>query len=149
MTISPEADPDEYLRDCVRIEPLVIEEEFVRLPADLAFWNERYSQCVRTFLMAKLDADECEARLRIVHREMLLATGAKVTESQVDSAVTQDGATRDARIRLIEAEAAKQRLGGIVDAIRTKRDMLISLGAHMRAELQGDPVLRRERADRR
>ena len=146
MTITPDIDPDEFLRDCVRIEPLVIEEEFVRLPSDLAYWNGRFADCQRTYQLAKLDAEETEAKLRIIHREMLLAAGGKTTESQVDSAVTVDGATRDSRVKLIEADVAMKRVGGIVDAIRTKRDMVISLGAHMRAELQGDPVLRHQRA---
>jgi hypothetical protein len=142
-------DVGEYLRDCVRIEPLVIEEEYVRLPADLAYWNARFSESVQAFLTAKMNAEEHEARQRILHREILLAAGGKATESQVDAAVTCDPSIREVRIKYIAAEARKHHIGGIVDAIRTKRDMLISLGAHMRAELQGDPVLKTDRANRR
>ncbi len=142
-------DVQEYLRDCVRIEPLVIEEEYVRLPADLAYWNARYSESVQAFLTEKMNSEEHEARQRILHREMLLAAGGKATESQVEAAVLCDPSMREARLRYITAEARKHHVAGIVDAIRTKRDMLISLGAHMRAELQGDPVLKQERANRR
>jgi len=36
----------------------------------------------------------------------------------------------------------KIRLYGVIDAVRTKRDMLISIGAQVRAEMESDPSIR-------
>jgi hypothetical protein len=148
-SISPEIDPDEYRRDCVRIEPLCMEEEFVRLPADLAHWNAQLSDAVRAFLLAKLNLEETEAKLTIVHREALIAENGKTTESQVAAAVTVDPKLHAARVMLIEAEVAKGRIGGFAEAVKAKRDMLISLGAQLRAEMQGDPSIRQTHANAR
>jgi hypothetical protein len=137
-----EKTPDEFLRDCVQIEPLALEEEFIRMPADLAYWTQRYAEAQRKCMLAKLDLDETDARLTLMHRERMLAVGDKATEKIVDSAVTSDPAMHAARAAFIEAEYEKNKLNGTVDAIRTKKDMLVSLGAHIRAELQGDPALR-------
>jgi hypothetical protein len=142
-------DPDEYLRSCVHILPEALEEEFVRLPTDLAYWNGKYAEASREHLVAKMEMDRLRARLLIEHREKLMLTNTKVTESMVESAVEQDETYGAGRLRLIEAEVEKVRLHGALDAIRTKRDMLISLGAHVRAEMAGDPHLREEARGRR
>lgn len=135
---------DTYLKDSVRIVPEAIQEEFVRLPADLALWNHRYAQAYQLFVTRKVDADRLEALLEIEHRERLTMAG-KTTESQVKAAVETDSRMYDARRALIDAEVEKVRLNGVLDAVRSKRDMLISIGAHQRAEMQGDPSIRTAR----
>jgi hypothetical protein len=52
---------------------------------------------------------------------------------------------QQARAKEVAADAERVRLYGVLDALRSKRDMLISLGAHIRAEMQHDPMIR-ERA---
>lgn len=146
MTID---NPDDYIRECVRIAPEALEEEFVRLPADLAYWNGQYADATREHLVAKLDLDRLYARLVIEHRERLANTNNKVTESMVESAVSNDDNYAAGRLRLIETEVDKVRLQGVVDAVRSKRDMIISIGAHIRAEMAGDPHLREEARGRR
>jgi hypothetical protein len=137
-------DPHTALMDAVKIEPLALQEEFVRLPSDLAYWNARYADAQRTFLVRKLELDQLNARLRIELRERLLVTESKVTESMVDSRVELDDRYGNARLAMVEAEADKMHKYGAVDALRAKRDMLVSLGAHVRAEMQHDPQLRDE-----
>jgi hypothetical protein len=67
----------------------------------------------------------------------------------VESAVEMDQRNFDAKMRAIEAEVDEKRLRGVLDAVRTKRDMLISLGAHVRIEMEHDPVIREEVRGRR
>lgn len=156
---------DAYLAECVQITPELISEEFVRTPADLAYWNARYADGVRTHLKAKLHLDmvqrdgakevaEATARARIECREEIQSQNDKrVTESMVEAAVETHApllAAREkaasaevqARFAFIEAEAQKAELYGFVDAIRTKKEMLISLGAQLRKEMEGDPTIR-------
>jgi hypothetical protein len=138
-----ELDVDEYLYESVRIEPLALEEEFVRMSADLAYWNQRYAAAVREHLTSKIAIERTASHLRIIHRERLTAENPKPpTESMVEAAVNTDEQMDKARAALIDAEVEKVRLAGVLDAVRTKRDMLVSLGAHVRAEMQADPSIR-------
>lgn len=140
---------EDYLAQSVQIEPLALQEEYVRLPGDVAYWNERYAVALRAHLVLKIDYEKAESRVRIETRETMLADTAaksKPTESMIDAAVAQDEDLRDLRIKLIEAEVEKVRLHGVLEAVRTKRDMLISLGAHVRQEMDHDPVVREQQA---
>lgn len=139
---------DQYLAECVQIEPLAIEEEFVRVPADLAYWNERYTRAVDAFHRAKIRVSKLEALLSIEHREALTANG-KATEKMIEAAVESDQRLLDARDSLVNAEVEKVRLAGYCEAVRTKRDMIISIGAHLRAEMGGDPSIRSQQAGAR
>lgn len=132
---------DAYLADCVQIYPEAIQEEYVRMPSDLAYWAERYAKALRVYLGSKLDLDRSRARLRVACRLDLEVQG-KVTESMVESAVDQHPEMEVARLNYIEAEVEKVRISGLLDAIRTKKDMLVSLGAHVRTEMERDPLLR-------
>src|SRR5262249_46308470 len=103
---------------------------------------------LRTYLMAKLNVEEIESRLWLMYRERLKADG-RTTEKQIESYVTSDEEMHKARIDLIEAEVKKNRTSGIVDAIKARKESLISLGAHVRSELQGDPELRAQHREYR
>lgn len=135
-------DVDEYLAESVQVYPESLQEEFVRVPADLAYWNARYAEAVRAYQLSKIDLSRTESALRIEVRESLMAGGAKVTESMIEAAVVGDDRFHDCRLREVEAEVEKIRLYGVIDAVRTKRDMLISIGAQVRAEMESDPSIR-------
>jgi len=136
----------EYLKECVRIESFTIEEEFIRLPGDLAYWNNKYADVYQYWLERKQVTAEVTARRSSEIREdMTAAKGKRPLVSEVDDALTMDPAAQQAKMKEIAAEAEKVRLYGIMDALRSKREMLISLGAHMRAEMKFDPLIR-ERA---
>jgi len=137
----PLPDPDEYLRECVAIEPLAIQEEYVRLPADLAYWNAQYANAQRAHLLAKVNLDVLERELYPVIRAELEA-GGRATEKMIEAGIGQSEVWVEAKREVAEAEAEKGRLYGVLDAVRSKKDMLISLGAHLRIEMEGDPVLR-------
>lgn len=139
---------DQYLAQSVTVEPLQLEEEFVRLPADLAYWHARAADALREYQMSKLEQDKTEANLRIVVREHIISTGGKPTESQVESGMVLRPEYSEARARTIEAEVEYQRLRGVCEAVRVKRDALVALGQQARAEMS-DPVVRQQVADRK
>lgn len=138
----------EAVRDAVQIEPLAMQEEFVRIPADLSHWNAKYTEALKAFLLAKARAEEIWARVWLTTREALLADG-KATEKLIEAKAQGDEDYQKAHLALIEAEVEKARVMGVVDAIRAKKEMLISLGATIRAEMEGDPLLKREMRDSR
>ena len=154
---------EDYLFQCVDIEPLALEEEFIRIAPDLAYWNHQFSEAVREYSRSKFLREQAAARLHGEMREELMDAakaaaklaiedGAKAstvkvkspTVSDIESAVLTHEDYVEVRDREIEAEANKSRLYGIVDAVRTKRDMLVQMGANRRAEMQGDPTIRTE-----
>jgi hypothetical protein len=142
--IVPEDWTDKDLREATVIEPKMLEEEYIRIPGDLAYWNEQYCRAREGHLRAELAREVDEANLRLEVRAKLVEQGSKVTEGTLDAMVVTDPRYRETREREITADARKQRMLGILDAIRGKREMLVSLGAHIRQEMAGDPSLRRD-----
>lgn len=120
------------VKDCTTIEPLQIQEEFVRTPGDIAYWAEQYSLALETALTAKADRDKVEAETLLRIRKDAEAQGGKVTEKVVAALVEVDPTYQDALRAEIKAAVHKDRTGGILDAVKSKRDVLQSLGAHIR-----------------
>lgn len=125
----------------VSVDPLLLEEEFARIPADLAYWNEKYANAYRVFLRAKATYDQVEAARALVIREEQSMLK-KITEGTIRAYVETDDEVVRARLQVIDAEVEKVRLWGVLDALRAKKEALISIGAHMRAEMSGNPSLR-------
>lgn len=134
---------DLYLKDCVTIAPEAIQEEFVRVPADIAYWGELYANALRAWKIAKLTSEKMIAMLNIEHRERLIEGGvAKPTVDAVKSAVVQDDRYEVTKLAEIEAEAAHASLRSRCQAIAAKKDMVQSLGAQLRVEMGHDPTVR-------
>ena len=144
VTLSPE------FAKAVHIEPLALSEEFARVPSDIAYWNEVYAQSYHVWLELKLARERTWAQLYQEKQSFLLTLGKSgkgPTVGEIEAEVTQAPEYLEVRSREIQAEAEKIRSYGMVDALRSKRDMLISLGAHQRAEMEHDPVIRERRID--
>jgi hypothetical protein len=133
---------EEYLGKCVRIDPLDIQSEFIRIPGDLAYWNDQYATALRAALMAKVDLEILKSQLDPLVRQALLDAGGKATEPMVGAAIETNDEVIEAKYHMVEAEVEKSRMYGTLDAIRSKKEVLISLGAHLRAEMANDPMLR-------
>lgn len=131
-----------YLRECVTIEPMALEEEFVRVPSDLAYWGARWADAQKAAALAKLQRDQVEAAIDAEHRAEAAAAGEKVTEKVIASRVASDDRMRACEIELIEAEARAARARAFADAVRAKKDMVVSLGSQVRAEMAANPALR-------
>ena len=133
---------DKYLADCVTITPEAIQEEFIRVPADLAYWGELHAQAVKVHLTAKMEVERMAAKLAMEYRERMSVEGKKTTEATVEAAVLLDSAYHEARLAAIEAEATRASLRSRFDAVAAKRDMVQSLGAQIRVEMERDPIVR-------
>lgn len=147
-------DVDDYLESCVSLYPETLNEEFVRLPADIAYWTHRFGEALRAHLRAKMEAERTRSRLRMEHRVRLEGvkdptTGkpAKATESMVDAAVDTDPAWEATRLAEIEAEVERVRLQGVCRALETKGHMVTALGNQILADKRSDPSLRERSRD--
>jgi hypothetical protein len=131
-------------RAAVSIDAILIRQEYIDLPAHLAWWNAKLAAAMEEDMRAKLTLETWEARLRIEWRERLHAdpTVSKPTESMIGERVAVDDRYVAVRMEYIDAECVKARAKGVVDAIQAKRDMLTSLGAHIREELRSNPSIR-------
>ena len=126
----------EYRRECSKIDDLAISEEFIRLPADFAYWSERYAEKKEAFMLEKHELQRLRAKLVVKHREELSLSNSRVTESMVTSAVDQDPTWHDQYVSFVKAEVACEKAKLFLETLRTKKDMLVSLGAMQRAEMK-------------
>lgn len=137
--------PEQYLSECVTLDDLALDEEYIRTPADLAYWNARYADALRAYLTAKLAHETNAARLHLrVKADNDLGGGKKATVADLEAMVVVDPDYQRTAMAMVEADAERQRLRGSVDAIACKKDMLQSLGAKLRAEMGADPMVRAE-----
>ncbi len=93
-------DVDEYAIECVDLDPLALEDEFVRLPADLAYWNSRYAHTAAEYQRAKFHREQVAARLHGEVREDLMEQAKKAAFEAHQKAVV------DAQQAAEEAKAA-------------------------------------------
>ena len=147
---APAVGTPEYLRECITLDDLALDEEFIRMPADMAYWSAQYADALRTYLFAKFEHDRNAARLHLQTKAANeVGMGKKATVGDLEAMVITDPEYERTYLPLLEADVDRARLRGVVDAISTKKDMLQSLGAKLRAEMAGDPIVRREHAERR
>lgn len=140
---------DKLIYQAVSVDDLDINSEYKRIPTDIAYWNILASKALRAQLRADMELDRTISRLRIEHRAKLELVSAKVTESMVDAAVEQDADLETAKLDAIEAKVNLARIRGISSAVTAKKDILQSLGANFRAEMEGSPLLRDQSSYRR
>ncbi len=134
-TYTTAEDEATYLHESVGILPEAIREEFVRVPADLAYWGERFAEAVKDFLTAEHERKTCYAITRLKIRELAQLRGEKLTEKDCDAWVEQTPEYTACKLAEITCEAAKFAAKARLDAVSAKRDMCMSLGAHIRAEM--------------
>lgn len=136
-----------FAEESFEIDPVDLNREFCELAPRLAFWNAQLAEATKKSMIAKAEWDAEAARKLLESREEArLDPKSKVTVDEINAKVLLDDEVSDAHAVWIEAEAERVRLRGVVEAVLCKRDMLQSLGAKLRAEMQGDPVLRSQMA---
>jgi len=131
-------DIDRDVRMVVDIDDQHLADEYSSVAHHLAVWGERYARAQEEFLRAKLGREHREAKLRLTLREEYESDpgNKRCTEAQLDALVHSHDEYAAAKIAEIEAEAQSLRARGVLGALRTKADMLISLGAAQRAEMR-------------
>lgn len=130
------------------INELQLQSEFTRIAADIARWNELFAEATADYRLAEHQLETVESTLYLHYKGHADSLGQKVTEAALKAKVLTDPQYQEASVALIQEERQMLKAKGVVGALITKRDMLISLGAHIRAELHGDPALRTTKQDK-
>jgi hypothetical protein len=138
---------DEFLEDVINIDPLNIDEHFRRVPAELAYYNQQYADAVEAHLKAKAECERTHARVYIELSDVTDDKGKKLTVAAIEANIQMNDDYHIAKMGMLNAEAEKLRLRGKVDVVSAKKEMLISLGAHIRVEMS-DPMVRAQAANR-
>lgn len=134
---------DDYLYDCVTVMPEALQEEFVRVSGDLSYWSRRYSLAHRAKLLAEVRRKQVIAEQYFAIKERLIKETGKGTAKDVEYAIELDERVQESKAAEIEADFEKEQIKGTLDAIRSKRDMLVSVGAQIRAEMAQDPFIKK------
>jgi hypothetical protein len=137
--------PQDYL-DAITFEPLAVKEEYARLAADRAYWNEVYANAFRESLTAKSVLERTRARVALEIRAAAALSGEKITEGIVEAKVTTHTDVIAAVENHITAETERERLRGRLNALQDKKEATTAYGRHVLEELRGDPFLREQAA---
>ena len=105
-------DIEQFLKSCIDLDPQDLESEFVKYPGNLAFWNSKHTDSVRSYLFAKMHREEVEAALQLDIRASAETLGKKVTEKIIESMVLVSKGYKEARVAEIEAEAEDESEAG-------------------------------------
>jgi hypothetical protein len=136
---------EKYDRECISINPFDLNDEFTKLPAQVAYWNAELGNAIEDVLATKKEYDEMRARVFIFIKS---DSDAKLTVADIDARVTVDVEVEDAHMALVKAEAKKARVKGMVDALHVKKDMLQMIGSKLKIEMEHDPILREQMTGR-
>lgn len=110
-------------------DPDVLNEEFQKLPAQTAYWAGQYTQ-------ASEDSRNARMQLKDVHAELVIAYSKRITRRDLLSAAVQNDARRRmAEQNYILCDRHKQRLWGVLESLKAKREALITIGANLRSEI--------------
>jgi multidrug resistance efflux pump len=127
----------QHVRDSVHINGGDLRHELERLPADLAHYGFQFAAAHRKMLAAKMALEDVRSAEYLMIRETMTDLGHKVTEALLDAKILESSSVQDARANLLEAEHEREQLRAVCDALRAKRENLVSLVNLARAELAG------------
>jgi len=151
--VRPPATTEADVKNAVSIRADV-QLEYIQLPSILARWGSERVALAKAQRLAELDLEVVKASAKKTAKEARLAeveAAGKdsklkpLSEDAADDAVTLSAEYRQARLRVIDATERKEQAQVMVDAVAAKKDMLVSLGADLRAEKEADPSIRDRR----
>lgn len=148
--------PEDVIRSVVKIDQRNIQAEYCALPEAVSLWIFRRVEATKRHRLAELELEVLEENTKIDTRAAnLQAVRASVkdektgksmikaaTVDEIDALVASNPMVVQAKRAVIDAAEQKEKCAGMVDALMTKKDMLVSLGADIRAEKHGDPSIR-------
>jgi hypothetical protein len=129
------ADNQNKLAGDLNIDKTDLDEEIVKQPALYSYYAERQAEADQKVKDQKLALEVFEAALDRQIRDKALAKREKLTEQQVVMRMKNSDAWINHRKKVNELTAQADQIKGIVEAMRQKKDMLITISANARQEL--------------
>lgn len=122
------------VRDLLTIDETNLSNEYARQASLYGWVVVLVAEAELEASLAKQSRELSYAEAYEYWRKELEKIHGKVTEAMVSAAVTADGDYIAAKTFESKKESEHRLLRGIADALKMRADMLISLGAHLRAE---------------
>lgn len=123
---------EDYARTSTSIDPLQIQEEYVRTTADLYHWSGKLIEAATA--AARLEAHTLlvlkhakENGTDVVIGGLTFKGGKAITEEFIKAAYAADP-------EVVKATETYERIKSVVANIKFKGEMLVSLGTHLRQE---------------
>lgn len=113
-----------------------------RQAALFAHYSNLAAQATYQADRAKQQVKLVEANLDQMFRDSLMTAGTKFTEKVIETMIAKDSTYQDAQTRAHEAKAIASMVEAAADSFRHKKDMLIQMGADLRQEKSGNPIVR-------
>jgi len=123
------------LRSYASIDEDDLDMECRRVPADFMRVASSYAEAQRRSNEIKVRKDRVLAELDIEVRQMLQASGSKVTEAMVKARIAGDPRYGNVVMEEIEADSDSVLLKNGLVSLSIKKDMLVTLAANRRNEL--------------
>jgi len=124
----------------LRIEEANVRQHYLDLPGEVAFWASRAANEANQSMRANYAYKRGRANASEQYRAQAAAVGEKMTESRLSVLVDADGTEASLYDEYLQVEAQHAKSKALLEGMRSKRDMLISLGAHIRQEMQTMPM---------
>lgn len=139
--------PDIDTAPSFEVDPDRLNDHFAKVASELASLTGNFAKALGRQLRAEAARKRLFAELFLEFKSTLLENGKSPSEEVAKQKVILDPRYQDAIEMEIDAEVSRARWWGLCDAMRTKRDAIVSLGAQVRSELEGEPSLRRRDDD--
>ena len=128
------------LDEMAEVDPENLAEEFIKLPAQIAYWSALTASATQHVLVAERQLKAKLASLWLETRTKLTLdpTKGRATEALVDATMQADPRWSEAHVEVEEARLILAHAKVRMDSLRCKREALSSFNALRRAELQAN-----------
>lgn len=132
--MTKEIEPNQ-LRIDLNIAANDLDMEIIKQPGLFAYYAEMHHQAGRALKLAKLKASVFEAGIYAAEKDKALAKNIKITEADLQARIRLNEVWRRHQEACIDLEAQEEQLKSIMDALRQKKDMLITFSSNKRHEI--------------
>ncbi len=147
----PEVDFDAEATSAATLDPSVIQDEYVNLPSTVSSWLRREVKATKAVRLAELELEVGKEQLTLEMRKKAKGPGGEkaMTADEVKASVITHPEYRRLSEAVIAAQETEEEITGVLKSLSAKRDMLVSLGSHIRAEMESGISVRDRSSSRR
>lgn len=137
ITIDTLIDPDKFETD-ITVDGMMINDAFINQAGLTAYYGALLASAGEQSSKMKVLRDATIAKVGQEIREAAAAEKRKVTEASIGEEVTLDPRVQAIRLAYDAANRVESECYAAIEALKSRRDMLIQMGASAREEKKGD-----------